>query len=221
MQTTSKVVLIMSCLLLGILGCDNEKPAPSVTDIPRVVPRVDSWGIYALDLTTEAVELVYSTASKIDFLNLNKAGDTLAFSQQFAGNADESEEICTIRIDGGELTRVTDNNLLDIYPVWSPDGTRLAFLSWRDKDLDIYVMGSDGSNQRKLYDSGSHDADIDWLGSSIVASTPVKGFALTLLIGVVVSMFTAIVVTRTLLRLFVGTRLAQQTRLFSPRLGRK
>ena len=168
MRTTSKVVLIMSCLLLGILGCDNEKPAPSVTDVPRVVPRVDSWGIYALDLTTEAVELVYSTASKIDFLNLNKAGDTLAFSQQFAGNADESEEICTIRIDGGELARVTDNNLLDIYPVWSPDGTRLAFLSWRDKDLDIYVMGSDGSNQRKLYDSGSHDADIDWLGSSIV-----------------------------------------------------
>jgi len=60
-----------------------------------------------------------------------------------------------------------------------------------------------------------------WLGSSIVASAPVMGFALTLLIGVVVSMFTAIVVTRTLLRLFVGTPLAQRTRLFSPHLGRK
>jgi len=60
-----------------------------------------------------------------------------------------------------------------------------------------------------------------WLGSSIVASAPVKGFALTFFIGVAISMFTAIIVTRTLLRLFVGTSLAQRTWLFSPRLGRK
>jgi len=60
-----------------------------------------------------------------------------------------------------------------------------------------------------------------WLGSSIVASAPVMGFALTLFIGVAVSMFTAIVVTRTLLRLFVGTRLARRTSLFSVYTGRK
>ncbi|MBA7524004.1 Protein translocase subunit SecD [subsurface metagenome] len=59
-----------------------------------------------------------------------------------------------------------------------------------------------------------------WLGSSIVASAPVVAFAWALLIGVVVSMFTAIVVTRTLLRLFVGTRLAQRTHLFSVYAGR-
>jgi preprotein translocase subunit SecD len=59
-----------------------------------------------------------------------------------------------------------------------------------------------------------------WLGSTIVASAPVMGFALTLFIGVAVSMFTAIVVTRTLLRLFVGTRLAQRTRLFSTYAGK-
>jgi len=55
-----------------------------------------------------------------------------------------------------------------------------------------------------------------WLGKNIVASAPVMGFALTLFIGVAVSMFTAIVVTRTLLRLFVGTPLARRTFLFSP-----
>jgi protein-export membrane protein SecD len=54
-----------------------------------------------------------------------------------------------------------------------------------------------------------------WLGSSIVQSAPVMGFALTLLIGVIVSMFTAIVVTRTLLRLFIGTGLARRTSLFT------
>ena len=60
-----------------------------------------------------------------------------------------------------------------------------------------------------------------WLGGSIVASAPVMGFALTFFIGVAVSMFTAIVVTRTLLRLFVGTPLARRAWLFSPRSGRK
>ena len=60
-----------------------------------------------------------------------------------------------------------------------------------------------------------------WVGTSIVAGAPVKGFALTLFIGVAVSMFTAILVTRTFLRLFVGSRLAKRTSLFSPYLGRK
>lgn len=60
-----------------------------------------------------------------------------------------------------------------------------------------------------------------WVGSQIVAGAPIQGFGFTLLIGVAVSMFTAIIVTRTLLRLFVGSRIAKRTNLFSPYLGRK
>jgi len=59
------------------------------------------------------------------------------------------------------------------------------------------------------------------LGGTIVASAPVQGFALTLGMGVLVSMFTAIVVTRTLLRLFIGTRLGQRTSIFSVYSGKK
>ncbi len=55
-----------------------------------------------------------------------------------------------------------------------------------------------------------------WLGSSIAASAPVKGFALTLIIGVSVSMFTAIMVTRAFLRPFIRTGLAKKTWLFAP-----
>ncbi len=58
-----------------------------------------------------------------------------------------------------------------------------------------------------------------WLGG--IFSPAVKGFGWTLLIGVVISMITAILVTRTLLRLFVNSPLAQRTRLFSPHLGGK
>jgi preprotein translocase subunit SecD len=54
-----------------------------------------------------------------------------------------------------------------------------------------------------------------WVGNSIVGGAPVAGFAVTLFIGVAVSMFSAIVVTRTLLRLFVGGPLSKKTHLFS------
>ena len=59
------------------------------------------------------------------------------------------------------------------------------------------------------------------VGSQIASGAPVKGFGLTLFIGVAVSMFTAIIVTRALLRLFIGTRLANRTSLFSPYVGGK
>ena len=52
-----------------------------------------------------------------------------------------------------------------------------------------------------------------WFGDRFEASL-VKGFALTLGIGVVVSMFTALTVTRTFLRLLVGTPLARNMALF-------
>ncbi|MXY35878.1 MAG: protein translocase subunit SecD [Dehalococcoidia bacterium] len=53
-----------------------------------------------------------------------------------------------------------------------------------------------------------------WFGDQFGASF-VRGFAITLAIGVAVSMFSAIVVTRTFLRLFVGTRIARSRWLFN------
>jgi preprotein translocase subunit SecD len=60
-----------------------------------------------------------------------------------------------------------------------------------------------------------------WLGSSIIASTPVMGFAITLAIGVAISMFSAVVVTRTLMRIFASSRFAQQTMLFRVYSGKR
>jgi protein-export membrane protein SecD len=59
------------------------------------------------------------------------------------------------------------------------------------------------------------------IGSNIAAGGPVKWFGITLFIGVAISMFTAITVTRTLLRLFIGTSLANKSWLFTPGGGKK
>jgi len=56
-----------------------------------------------------------------------------------------------------------------------------------------------------------------WLGStSFIASDMAKGFAITLMIGVAVSMFTAVTVTRILMRPFISTSLAQHPSYFAP-----
>ncbi|MBT7913101.1 hypothetical protein HN588_04245, partial [Candidatus Bathyarchaeota archaeon] len=54
-----------------------------------------------------------------------------------------------------------------LYPSWSPDGEEIGFLSFRDQTLDIWVTDADGENQRLLYDSGGHDADLHWVGDVI------------------------------------------------------
>lgn len=45
------------------------------------------------------------------------------------------------------------------HPMWSPDGSKIAFDSNRDGDRDIYVMDADGSNVQNITDESSRD---DW-----------------------------------------------------------
>jgi dipeptidyl aminopeptidase/acylaminoacyl peptidase len=54
-------------------------------------------------------------------------------------------------IDGGELERFTYGPGRDSAPRWSPDGSRLAFLSDREGEgAQLYVMPADGGEGRKL-----------------------------------------------------------------------
>jgi preprotein translocase subunit SecD len=60
-----------------------------------------------------------------------------------------------------------------------------------------------------------------WVGDITPFGGAVKGFALTLGIGVIVSMFTAVLVSHTILRIVVRTDLSKQIELFKPYTGRK
>ena len=56
----------------------------------------------------------------------------------------------------------TDNPVLDRYADWSPDGTKIAFTSQRDGNLEIWVMDADGSNQTRLTNNVYPDEDAAW-----------------------------------------------------------
>ena len=57
----------------------------------------------------------------------------------------------------GALRRLTDDPAYHGLPSFSPDGRHIAFVSYRDDNDDIYVMGSDGSNPTRLTDDPAAD----------------------------------------------------------------
>ena len=57
----------------------------------------------------------------------------------------------------GGLTRLTDTPGYDAECSFSPDGSRLLFVSDRDGDPDIYVAAADGSDVRQLTDAPGYD----------------------------------------------------------------
>jgi len=80
---------------------------------------------------------------------------------RIAYHAGESkiEEIYLMDSDGSHSLQLTDNLSEDLYPDWSPDGTRIAFSSDRssssDAAIDIFVMDADGSNVVRITTSSS------------------------------------------------------------------
>jgi Tol biopolymer transport system component len=74
----------------------------------------------------------------------------------------QEKDIYAMRPDGSDVRRLTDSPGLDEGPVWSPDGTKIAFSSARDGQQEIYVMNADGSDQRRLTSNPSRDESPDW-----------------------------------------------------------
>jgi TolB protein len=59
--------------------------------------------------------------------------------------------------------KVTDTKFfLNTSPSWSPDGKRIAFVSNRAGNPQIYVMGADGSAQKRITFQGNYNTTPNW-----------------------------------------------------------
>ena len=65
---------------------------------------------------------------------------------------DTSSHIGLLNADGTGLTMLTSGPEVDRYPIWSPDGTRIAFVASRDLSLGLVVMDADGRHRITLAD---------------------------------------------------------------------
>jgi Tol biopolymer transport system component len=78
----------------------------------------------------------------------------------FAGADDGDLEIYAMpAVADAAPTQLTHNDVLDTYPSWSPDGSRIVFQSNRDGGSEIYVMDADGSDQVRLTNTDDGETD--------------------------------------------------------------
>ncbi|MBT3327349.1 MAG: amidohydrolase family protein [Gemmatimonadales bacterium] len=75
-------------------------------------------------------------------LDVSPDGERIAF--------DLLGDLYTIPIAGGQATRLTQGMEFDATPRWSPDGSRIAFISDRDGGDNLWVVSPNGSGLRKL-----------------------------------------------------------------------
>jgi len=111
-----------------------------------------------LDGDNNDIYIMNSDGSNKEKLTNNASIGEFCFSQDGIKIAyrDENPEIYIMNSDGSNKERLTNNEYKDVFPRFSPDGTKIAFTSDRDGGgTDMYIMNIDGSNLKRLTNNDS------------------------------------------------------------------
>jgi len=71
-------------------------------------------------------------------------------------------EIYVMDADGSNPVPLSKSPEDDVYPTWSPDGSKIVFQSGRDGDWEIYTMNPDGTGQTRLTNHPDADTFPTW-----------------------------------------------------------
>jgi len=74
-------------------------------------------------------------------------------SQKIVFSSDK--KIYTMNPDGSNQIKLTDNSCYNLYPKWSPDGSKIVYSSNCDGDFEIFVMNYDGTSVKQLTNNSS------------------------------------------------------------------
>lgn len=120
----------------------RPSPAPAPRrDPPKPGPSGPSRLIWVDRTGTEAGAL--GEVADYGEIALSPDGMRVAVSIREPGASEA--DIWIIDAGSGARMRLTSSPLHDMAPVWSPDGSRVAFASVRGNSFDIYEMASDGT----------------------------------------------------------------------------
>jgi len=80
----------------------------------------------------------------------------------FSARVDHNWDIYVIRLDGGDLRRVTAHPGREQDPAWSPDGRALAYSARRNRQWDLYVLDVTSGEERRLTVDQAYDGAPAW-----------------------------------------------------------
>ncbi len=84
------------------------------------------------------------TASWLRKSAISPDGKTVAFSYK--------GDIFTVPVTGGQAVQLTSHRAYESDPVWTPDGSRIVFTSYREDSRDVYVIPKEGGYPKRLTD---------------------------------------------------------------------
>ena len=123
----------------------SKASSPSQAPSPALVYVSDSSGVQQLWKVAGGV------TSRLTFSNsVDKDPHSAAGHLVFASYRDGDEEIYIANNDLSGLKRLTNSSKEDEQPNLSPDGSRIAFVSYRSGTPRLWTMDSTGANQTAL-----------------------------------------------------------------------
>jgi Tol biopolymer transport system component len=120
--------------------------------------RGNENAIYRIRPDGEERQLLTSKPLYFSFVTLSPDGTTILYNgADPIGYAD----IYIMNTDGTGERALTRDSAINNFPLYSPDGERIVFVSNRDGDEEIFVMRADGGDQQQL----TFNDAMDWLPS--------------------------------------------------------
>ena len=127
------------------------------------------WGFTTTaELPLESNSTLELSTSTVTWLSFDISPDGQTFVLEVLG------ELYSLPVEGGTAEPLLTGLAFDSQPVYSPDGSHIAFISDRSGHENVWVMRADGSEQRELSDT-SKDSELmspSWApdGSHVIVS---------------------------------------------------